>query len=98
MVVGPVSGGKYIALRVIATAIPICFAMGLTAAVFLAVPTVNDALNLAIGAGGAMFMLLVIAPAFAIAAVTTVLAIRILWNASEPQNTDQKSDSRSSPG
>ncbi len=98
MAVGPISGGKYTALRVVATAIPICLAMGITVAVFLAVPAVNDALKLAIREGGAAFKLLVLLPASVMAIVTTVLATRILWNASEPQNSNRDDESRSNPG
>ena len=94
MLVGPVSGGKFIALRVAATAIPIFLAMGITATVFLAVPAVNDALKLAIREGGATFKLLVLLPAFVMAVVTTILAARILWSASEPQNSNLDGENR----
>jgi hypothetical protein len=72
--------------------------MGITVAVFLAVPAVNDALKLAIREGGAAFKLLVLLPASVMAIVTTVLATRILWNASEPQNSNRDDESRSNPG
>ncbi|MCE2499386.1 MAG: hypothetical protein J4G13_00805 [Dehalococcoidia bacterium] len=89
MVVGPISGGKYTALRVLATAIPIFLAMGITAVVLLAVPAINDALKRAFNEGGIAFKLLVLAPALAMALVTTVLAARILWNASEAQGSSR---------
>ena len=84
MAVVPLSSRSYTALRVLAVVIPIALAMGGTAAVFFAVPQVNDALKLALREGGAAFLWLVILPSCLMAAVTTVLVGRILWSASEP--------------
>ena len=85
----PIPVDKYTWLRVLATAIPILINIGITAGVFWGIPVVNDSLRLALRTGGATFVWLVIVPASLLALVSTVLAIRILWRASDPSSLQQ---------
>ena len=80
MVTLPATSAKYTALRVIATAFPIGLAIGLTAvAIYF-----TDALGVLFGETSAVLQVLVLVPASVLAIITTVLAVRILWSASEP--------------
>ena len=80
MAIVPADSARYTALRVVATAFPIGLAIGLTAVAFY----LTDALGILFGATSTALQVLVLVPASVLAIITTVLAARILWNASEP--------------
>ena len=90
MVTVPVTSVKYTALRVIATVLPIALAVGATLAVFLAIPAITNAVKVLVQENNALFWLMVLLPALAMAIITTVLAAKILWSASEPVDDYQE--------
>ena len=85
MAVIPNSDAAHTGFRVIATALPILLAMGLTAAVLLLIPAVREPLIQVLKEDGVTFTLVVIVPAVLLALVTTFFAARILWSASDTQ-------------
>ena len=78
-----ISVSRHTRLRVLATSIPIILSIGITLAVMLGIPAIYDALRLALQVGGATFVWFVLAPASLMALVSTALAARALWRASD---------------
>ncbi len=89
MVTVPATSARYTGPLVIATALPIVLAMEATVAVLLAVPAVIHAVKALVQENNAIFWMMALLPASAIASSTTVLAARILWRASEPTDDYQ---------
>ena len=85
MAVVPLSARSYTALRVLAVVIPIALAMGGTAAVFFAVPQVNDAFETCLtGKWGICVPMVGDTSVMFDGGSHHVLVGRILWSASEP--------------
>ena len=81
-------GDRHLVRRVVFVCLSMALIMGLTLAVFFLIPTVNDAVKLALAEGGAVFVWVVLVPAGILAAVTTLWAVRALWRASDPDYVD----------
>ena len=78
-----ISVSRHTGLRLLTTSIPIIFSIGITLAVMLGIPAIHNALRSALHDGGATFVWLVLVPASLMALVSTVLAARALWRASD---------------
>ena len=80
----PALTGKYhTAWRVAFVAVSLAVTSGITAAVFLLIPTVNNSIKLALAEGGFVFVAAVLVPSGILSLITTLLGVRILWRASE---------------
>ena len=92
MAIVPADSARYTALRVVATAFPIALAIGFTAVAFY----FTNALGVLFDATSTALQVLVLVPASVMAIIATVLAARILWNASEPADDQRDPASRES--
>ena len=90
MAASPIMLTKRNGLRLVMTVVPIALAMTVTALLLFVYPPVKDAVQEGIQLGGPWFKWLVLPPAIVMAVVTTVLAFRILWNASETNYLDER--------
>ncbi len=88
MAVGPISNGKYTALRVIAASIPVISTAGATAALFWGIPAVSDPIQQGLRDGGAVFQWIVLPPSILVGIILTALTVRIFWRATDPRNLD----------
>ena len=86
----PIVFTKRNSLRLTMAIVPIALAMTVTALLLFVYPPVKDAVREGIQLGGPWFKWLVLPPAIVMAVVTTVLAFRIMWNASETNYLDEK--------
>ena len=86
MAIVPANSAKYTALRVLAVVLPLAIAMGVTAAVFY----VTDVFGILFSETNTNLQVIVLVPASMLAIITTFLAAKILWSASDP--TDNQSD------
>jgi len=70
-------------LRMAFVSIPSIIALSITVAVFMYVPFVRDAVELALDKGGSVFVLAVIVPSGILVVIVAGLSIKILWRISK---------------
>lgn len=76
--------GKYRkAWRVAFVALSLSLTTGLTAIVFLLIPSVKNSVQLALDEGGIVFVWAVIVPSAILASVTTAWGVVVLWRATD---------------
>ena len=80
MAIVPSDSGKYTALRVLVVVVILAVAMGVTATAFY----VTDVFGILFRETSANIQLFVLVPASVLAIITTFLAAKILWSASDP--------------
>lgn len=85
MAIVPANSAKYTALRVLAVALPLAIAMGVTAAAFY----VTDAFGILFRETNTSIQLIVLVPASMLAIITTFFAAKILWSASDPEDNQR---------
>ena len=80
----PILIGKYHTFwRVFFVVLSVAITSGITAAVFLLIPMINNAVKLALAEGGIIFVLVVIVPSGILSSITLGLGIRGVWKATE---------------
>ena len=87
MAVGSISVNKNTCFRLAVAVSPIALALGITALLLFVFPPVKEAVRQGLEQGGPLLKWLVFPPAIVMAVLTTVLAFKILWNASEPHTS-----------
>lgn len=83
------TGKHHTAWRVVFVVASLTLIMGITAAFFLLIPTVNNSVKLALNEGGAVFVAVAIVPSGILSLITTGWGIRILWKASEGVSAEE---------